>query len=818
MPIPPSDSPVPDSSTNEPRRCAGCGQALQANEPGEVCAACMIQVGFESQPHTESQQNAAQQDSRATSASVEVDQPEELSLRDVQALFPKLQILELIGRGGMGVVYKAEQKHLGRLVALKLLRGKCSQDPSLAERFTREARALAKLAHPHIVGVHDFGQAGDRPYLIMEYIDGTNLRHMLAERKISPQAALAMVSPICDALQFAHEEGIVHRDIKPENILIDRRGRVRIADFGLARLMSRAQNEWTLTGTRQVMGTPHYMAPEQMERPQEVDHRADIFSLGVVIYEMLTGELPIGRFDLPSKKIDIDVRLDRIVLRTLEKEPARRYQHVSDVQTAVEQFSHRTQVPLPDTSFDFTRPAIYIPACGFLIASLIDAIVGIACLFGFMAAAPGNNEEFLAAAHILAALPLGLGGWKMIRGGSRESIWLVAIFGLLPLHIGAWFSIPCSLWTLSMLLRDGTYFRNFRQTSSHSNNDLSAQLEAGRKHLHGLGGTAARHTIKFSQRIVARLGRIAWLRFLSGLAACLAWLTLCGLAALLFLFGLGGYEHFPATIRVVDPSADQVKLKGTDGLYLRIQASGGTDQAVGLTQLPQRELRERVRLSLFRVADKALRIDRTSRLGYSSDFQPATTRNVFSSQEFLAQVTTQDSWEYRVGPLSYGSGVSVEPQLLLADDLESLNLQGMAIHQPPNFSTTLVSLAGSTSYEAMPTLRDSSPLVAWLAATGLEASHCQTFGESLLDTLNRLQAGEGVIQDADKQRRLKPMAALLDLQWFQPQGDQRLQVYFQPQTQAVWLWGAAIVGAGLLGCSTIAWWITRSRGKPPTQA
>jgi eukaryotic-like serine/threonine-protein kinase len=124
---------------------------------------------------------------------------------------------------------------------------------------------------------------------------------MLESRTLDAKKAMSMVPAICEALQFAHDEGVVHRDIKPENILVDRRGRVRIADFGLARLMTRSREEWTLTGTRQVMGTPHYMAPEQIEHPQEVDHRADIYSLGVVIYEMLTGELPIGRFELPGR-------------------------------------------------------------------------------------------------------------------------------------------------------------------------------------------------------------------------------------------------------------------------------------------------------------------------------------------------------------------------------------------------------------------------------------------------------------------------------------------------------------------------------------
>src|SRR5262249_37193086 len=148
--------------------------------------------------------------------------------------------------------------------------------------------------------------------------------------------ALPIVAQICDALQYAHEQGIVHRDIKPENILLDRQGRVKIADFGLAKLVGRSRSEFTLTGSRQIMGTLHYMAPEQQTSPQNVDHRADIYSLGVVFYEMLTGELPLGRFAPPSQKALVDGRLDEVVFRALETEPGRRYQRISAIKADVE--------------------------------------------------------------------------------------------------------------------------------------------------------------------------------------------------------------------------------------------------------------------------------------------------------------------------------------------------------------------------------------------------------------------------------------------------------------------------------------------------
>src|SRR5262249_59577066 len=152
---------------------------------------------------------------------------------------------------------------------------------------------------------------------------------------------------IWEAIQYADEQGVVHRDIKPENILLDRRGHVKIADFGLAKLLGQKAAASALTGSHQVMGTPHYMAPEQMEKPLAVDHRADIYSLGVVFYEMLTGELPLGRFAPPSQRVHVDVRLDEVVFRALEKEPERRYQHARRVKAGCESITTGTQSTAP---------------------------------------------------------------------------------------------------------------------------------------------------------------------------------------------------------------------------------------------------------------------------------------------------------------------------------------------------------------------------------------------------------------------------------------------------------------------------------------
>lgn len=260
--------------------------------------------------------------------------PEELG-----KLFPNLEIQALIGSGGMGAVYKARQPELDRLVAVKILPQVTENSEAYEQRFIREARALAKLNHPNIVTVFDFGKSQGLYYFVMEFVDGVTLRDVITGGQLTAKDALAIVSQLCDSLQFAHEEGVVHRDIKPENILLDPRGRVKVADFGLAKLTGSDATSDNLTGTHQVMGTMRYMAPEQLSAAKTVDHRADIYSLGVVFYELLTGELPLGWFAPPSKKVAVDVRLDQVVLRTLESEPSRRYQQASELKSAVSSLS-----------------------------------------------------------------------------------------------------------------------------------------------------------------------------------------------------------------------------------------------------------------------------------------------------------------------------------------------------------------------------------------------------------------------------------------------------------------------------------------------
>ncbi len=329
------------------RTCPECGVDLPPEAASGLCPKCLMKKGFETQDDigTNILSNPAEgADDYSPLRGFTPPEPEELAEH-----FPQLEIIELIGKGGMGAVYKARQPQLDRLVALKILPQQIGIDPHFSERFTREARALAKLNHPNIVAVYDFGTTDDGLfYFVMEFVDGLNLRQVIQGKELTPVNALAIVPQVCEALQFAHDEGIIHRDIKPENLLMDKKGRVKIADFGLAKLLGQKKDDFTLTGTGQVMGTPHYMAPEQFDDPLTVDHRSDIYSLGVVLYEMLTGELPIGRFAPPSQKVQIDVRLDEVVLKTLENQPDLRYQHASDVKTEVETITRGPQAPSSD--------------------------------------------------------------------------------------------------------------------------------------------------------------------------------------------------------------------------------------------------------------------------------------------------------------------------------------------------------------------------------------------------------------------------------------------------------------------------------------
>lgn len=309
--------------------CRRCGRVLPTDAPGGQCPACLIDPPRPS---------GGLGDTGTYASGFSFEPP---GIEELQVHLPQFEITDFLGRGGMGAVYLARQKSLDRLVALKILPPSIAGTPGFEDRFVREGRALAKLNHPGIVGIYDFGKAGPFAYLVMEYVDGVNLRSLLSEGHLRPQEALQVVPMLCDALQAAHRFGIVHRDIKPENILLTTDGQVKIADFGVAKLTDPRGEDGLSGQTRHggIVGTFQYMAPEQIERPAAVDHRADLYSLGVVFYEMLTGELPLGRFPNPSTRQGVDRRIDEIVLKALEKQPELRYGSASQIKTDVETFT-----------------------------------------------------------------------------------------------------------------------------------------------------------------------------------------------------------------------------------------------------------------------------------------------------------------------------------------------------------------------------------------------------------------------------------------------------------------------------------------------
>ncbi len=449
------------------KTCPKCGADVPANGPAGICPKCLMAAGIAG----DSEQGATTSDAGFVPA-----EPSTLATH-----FPDLEILELLGHGGMGAVYKARQTKLDRLVALKIIRPECAEDPSFAARFHREARTLARLNHPNIVAIHDFGEvnvtdreAGESQtrtvyYFLMEYVDGATLRQMIQAGRLEAQQALAVVPQICEALQFAHDEGVVHRDIKPENILLDQRGRVKIADFGLAMLAAASPQDLTLTGHGQVMGTPRYMAPEQMESSHEVDHRADIFSLGVVFYEMLTGQTPAGHFDPPSKKVEVDVRLDEVVLRSMAREPERRYQQVSQVKSEVESISQSVppvppKVPIADpraenrptsdsggvdfveVESDLNGPSIAMMVVGLLIA-LGHGIAVIVFL--------GNELEnaVFAVPGVVIGVAMFVGGRSMRRLSSRGWAQFGIFAGVIPASAGWLVGVPISIWANFVMQR-----------------------------------------------------------------------------------------------------------------------------------------------------------------------------------------------------------------------------------------------------------------------------------------------------------------------------------------------------------------------------
>ncbi len=247
---------------------------------------------------------------------------------------PGYELTAVLGRGGMGEVWRARQLSLGRAVAVKTLAAHLADEPDFVRRFDKEAVALAALSHPHVVSIFDRGAAGGLYYLVMELIEGPSLRERTG-KPIAAPAAFGLVAQVLSALDYAHRRGVVHRDLKPENILLASGDHAKVADFGLAAILGRGSN-LHVTRPAVAMGTPSYMAPEQRRDARSVDGRADLYSVAVILYELLVGELPAGRFVLPSTRNDgVGPRLDAVLEKALDADPARRYQTAPELAAAL---------------------------------------------------------------------------------------------------------------------------------------------------------------------------------------------------------------------------------------------------------------------------------------------------------------------------------------------------------------------------------------------------------------------------------------------------------------------------------------------------
>jgi len=242
---------------------------------------------------------------------------------------PGYEVLRVIGQGGMGVVYAAVQQSLQRPVAIKILAPHLESHTEVISRFVREIHLMTRLTHPNIVDIYDAGVTDGRHYYVMEYIDGLSLERIIRKHRVRPQTAVAILKQMVAGLKAAHRQGILHRDLKPGNILLDRNAVVRIADFGLAAIAPHARDSSDSSTTRagRRLGTAGYMSPEQLEDVTACDERSDIYSVGVIFYQMLTGQLPTESFAPASELVPgLTRQADRLIELCLKADPTERFQ------------------------------------------------------------------------------------------------------------------------------------------------------------------------------------------------------------------------------------------------------------------------------------------------------------------------------------------------------------------------------------------------------------------------------------------------------------------------------------------------------------
>ena len=327
-------------ATNEPgseRQCSECGLTLPANTASGGCPRCLLLGVPDSglDPEDDGAATLPTPGPRLTSsapARAPIWQPP--TAAELAEMLPQYQIERMLGRGGMGAVYAGRQTQLDRLVAIKILPPDLDgAGHDFTSRFKLEARSMARLKHPSIVTVYDFGQTPEGLlYFVMEFVEGMDVQAMIAqEGRLRSADAIAIAAHVCEALQYAHSNGIIHRDIKPANVIVGHDGHVRVADFGLVKVMNSAlTSHVTMSGS--VMGTPNYLAPESLILGMSVDHRVDIYAVGVMLYHMLTGRVPHGMFELPSLKVPgLDPRLDGIIARAMRENRDQRYQSAAEL-------------------------------------------------------------------------------------------------------------------------------------------------------------------------------------------------------------------------------------------------------------------------------------------------------------------------------------------------------------------------------------------------------------------------------------------------------------------------------------------------------